>query len=198
MTGIARSRMIAVLTCLLLAFTAVSVAAAEFSADMVMNMMGRKMQGKLYIKGTKQRMEIQTPGGPMITIIDLKTGKSIMLMPAMKTYSEVNTGPGMSGRTIAGKKDLPPSAKKVGSEKVAGYTCDIYETAVDSGAKFKVWLARKLDYVLRTQGTGPRGGSVLTELKNIREGGVKNSLFAVPSGYRKMAIPGMPGMPSGG
>jgi hypothetical protein len=35
------------------------------------------------------------------------------------------------------------------------------------------------------------------EYRNIKEGGVADSLFQVPAGYTKMEMPGMPGMGKG-
>ena len=180
---------------------ALPAAAAEFSADMLINAGAKQMTSKMFTKGDKQRVEINTPGGKMINIIDLKTGKMFSLMPAQKMYIAHE---GMDDATLKQIKQFrsgktPDNAKKIGSEKVAGYSTDIYQVDDPKSGKIKLWYAPKLQYPLKSEGQGPMGKHSM-QLTNIKEGGVSDDLFQVPAGYKKFSMPkGMPGgkMPGG-
>jgi hypothetical protein len=184
-----------------LSMFALPAVAEEFSADMLINAGGRQMTSKMFSKDGKQRVEIATPGGKMINIIDFKTGKVFSLMPAQKMYMELE---GMDDATLKQIKDFragktPPGAKKVGSEKVSGYSTDVYMVDDPKSGKTKMWYAPKLKYPVKSEGAGPMGKHSM-QLTNIKEGGVSDSLFKVPAGYKKFSMPkGMPGgkMPGG-
>lgn len=187
--------MIALLVC------ALPAAAMEFSADVMISAGGQQMASKMYNKGDKQRMDMNTPGGTMITVIDLATGKGFTLMPAQKMYMELG---GMGDESIKQIKEfrsgkVPGNAKKLGSEKVSGYATDIYLIDDPKAGKAKIWYSPKLKYPVKSEGQGPMGKHSM-QLSNIKEGGVNDSLFTVPTGYQKFAMPkGMPGgnMPGG-
>jgi len=180
---------------------ALPAAATDFSADVTISAGGQQIAGKMYNKGDKQRMEMNTPGGKMVTVIDLKTGKGFTLMPAQKMYMELG---GMGDESLKQIKEfrsgkVPKSAKKVGSEKVSGYSTEVYLIDDPQAGKAKIWYAAKLKYPVKSEGQGPMGKHAM-QLTNIKEGGVSDNLFAVPAGYKKFAMPkGMPGgaMPGG-
>jgi outer membrane lipoprotein-sorting protein len=181
---------------------AAAAGAAEFSGDLVMETGGQKITGKIYVKGDKQRLEMETPGGAMVNILDVPSRKVFVLMPAMKMYMVQELGPETGLTTLElGSKDLPPGAKKMGTETIAGYVCDVYEVDSPQSGKGKVWLSRELRFPLKATGRGPGGKSTMT-LSNITEGGVDASRFQVPPGYQQMQMPkgmkpGAPGMPGG-
>ena len=178
---------------------ALPVAAAEFSADVLMNGGGHQMTGKIYVKGDNQRMEMNIPGGKVINIVNLTTGKMYTLMPAQKMYVEHQNLDDATIQDIRKFKDgAPPNAKKVGSETVAGYRCDVYQLQEDKDGKGKVWVSPKLKFPLKTMAQTPTGQNEM-RLSNIKEGGVSDSLFKVPAGYRKFQMPkGMGGGMGGG
>lgn len=198
MHRILRMTLLLVIALLLCALPA---AAAEFSADMLINAGGQQMTSKLFTKGDMQRAEINTPGGKMINIINFKTGKMISLMPAQKMYMEHG---GMDDATLKQIKEFragktPANAKKIGSEKIAGYSTEVYQVDDPKTGKTKMWYSPKLKYPLKSEGQGPMGKHSMT-LANIKEGGVSDSLFKIPAGYTKFQMPkGMPGgkMPGG-
>jgi hypothetical protein len=181
---------------------ATAAGAANFSGDLSMNAGGQKIDGKIYVKGDKQRLEMQTPGGAVVNILDVPAQKVFVLMPAMKMYMVNDLGPETGLTTLElGSKDLPPGAEKVGTETIAGYVCDVYEVDDPKSGQGKMWLSRELRFPLKATGSGPGGGHTMT-ITNIKEGGVDESMFTVPPGYQRMEMPkgmkpGAPGMPGG-
>ena len=62
-----------------------------------------------------------------------------------------------------------------------------------------VWFSPKLGYPVRIHTLAYQGeGDMIMEYRNINTGKVPDSMFEIPGGYKKFAIPGMPaGMPGG-
>jgi len=183
-------RLVAVLTVFgcLVAFSG-PVLAAEFSADLIQKMGDDVKKGKFFVKGNMMRMEFEEG----ITIMDMATGKTITLQPEEKMYIEM---PAMGSTPTAADSDEElakiATKKKIGTEKVNGYKCDKHLITYHDKemGKMTQWYARKLNYPIKTVYHGPQG-EMVTEYSNIKEGGVKDSLFEVPRGYRKMSMPGM-------
>ncbi len=161
--------------------------AAEFSADLHISMGQRTMKGKIFVKGPKQRLEIPSPRGKVVTLVDLEARKSWILMPAAKMYMEtpLHSSEGVY-EAVKGIKALPPGAKKVASGKKSGYFCDVYELKNKKGNNVKLWMARGLDYPVFSITDDPEQGQVVSLLKNIKEAKQPDSLFRVPAGYRPM------------
>ena len=172
------------------------VLAAEFSAEMTSDQMGEGVKSKIYIKGDKVRMEGTSPEGETyITIMDIKAGSVITLMPQEKIYMEMS---GMMAQSQMSQFEIEEEIAKVadkrlvGVEHVNGYLCDKYEIVYHdkSLGVLTQWVSQKLNYPLKMIYSSSYGTSS-TEYKNIREGGVTNSLFEIPAGYSKMEMPGM-------
>jgi outer membrane lipoprotein-sorting protein len=164
--------------------------AAEFSADITQKMGQEVQKGKIFIKGNKMRMEFEDG----ISIMDLATGKTITLQPEEKMYMEL-PGAGPMPSADESDKDLSKIATKkhVGTEKISGYKCDKYLITYHDKAMGKMtqWHAKKLNYPIKVFHQGPQG-DMLVEYTNIKEGGVSDSLFKIPSGYQKMSLPSIP------
>ncbi len=181
----------ALLTALLsvLALSGLAVA-AEFSADITQKMGEEVQKGKIFIKGNKMRMEFEDG----ISIMDLATGKTITLQPEEKMYMEL-PGAGPMPSADESDKDLSKIATKkhVGTEKISGYKCDKYLITYHDKVMGKMtqWHAKKLNYPIKVLHQGPQG-DMLVEYTNIKEGGVSDSLFKIPSGYQKMTLPSIP------
>jgi outer membrane lipoprotein-sorting protein len=183
-------RLIAVVTVLgcLVGFSGPALA-AEFSADVIRKMGDEVKKGKFFVKGNKMRMEFEEG----ITIMDMATGKTITLQPEEKMYIEM---PAMGSPATAADSDEElakiATKKKIGTEKVSGYQCDKHLITYHDKAMGEMtqWYAKKLNYPIKTVYHGPQG-EMVTEYTNIKEGGVRDSVFEVPRGYQKMGIPGM-------
>ena len=179
-----------VVLCALVVFSNVA-SAAEFSADLIQKQGGVSTKGKVYIKGNKMRMEMETPAGTSVNLMDTETGLMQMLQPAQKMYFEMQaptTGVVQTDEALAKIADK----KHVGTEKVNGHKCDKYELIYHdrSLGKTTQWFSKKLNYPIKTVYNGPQGEMVM-EYKNIKEGKLDASLFKIPSGYHEMKMPGM-------
>ena len=172
--------------------------AAQFSADMKMGMEGHSQAMKIYIDGDLMRTEVKTPNGEMIVIVDTKNDKMLFLMPAQKMYMDtagMGEAMGMGELPEVGK--LPKDAKKVGTEKLKGYKCDVYELQRADVGKSKFWWVPKLGMPIKSISESSMGKAT-TELENIKEGPQPAKLFKVPAGYTKMNMPAMPKVPKTG
>ena len=170
-----------------------SLAAEDFSADFVSKSSDPKDmpgQGKIFMKGTTMRFEA---GGAM-TITNPEKGVTWILMPQQKMYMEQAYQP--MGRTQQWDDNMSNAAKKVGKETISGIKCTKYEHVSD-GHKVYYWISKKIAFPVKVQDDN---GHMI--LKNIKTGNQPDSLFQVPSGYQKFAMPGMgkgmPGMMPGG
>jgi outer membrane lipoprotein-sorting protein len=182
----------------LLSGVAAIALAAEFSADMVHKMATMTREGKVYVKGKKMRTE--SGMGQGITIVDGDTGTVWVLQPAQKMYMEMKKGATQPTQTTQSDEELAKVADKkfLGTETVNGYQCEKYLYTYRDKAlgTMTMWIATKLGQAIKMVHQSPEGESSF-EYRNIKEGGVADSLFQVPAGYTKMEMPGMPGMGKG-
>jgi outer membrane lipoprotein-sorting protein len=177
---------------------AAAAGAAEFSADVKVTRGDSTMTGKLYVKGGNARQEMVIAGAK--TVMILLSDKKVLwvLDPAKKTYME-RRGKNVPDLASFAEPKVPPEVgtrKLVGKEKVVGYLCDKYALVFKDKQQLTIylWVSPKLKFPLKTE---QRVGGKLNalELKNIREGGVTDSLFQRPAGYRKTANPAGLGAP---
>jgi hypothetical protein len=196
------------------AATSTLAQAPPFSADLVMTMTGEAAEqlkalakqtgqpmptsqtGRLAISGMKMRWEMSAGLQPVVLVSDMtKDGRSYMLHPARKTYTELprstegerdREDSGDLARFLAGGGDVcqmskdHASCRKLGVEKVSGRSCQEYELVRSSGEKERLCVDEKLHYPLRV--VGPQATTVL---QNVVEGPQPASLFAIPPGYAK-------------
>jgi outer membrane lipoprotein-sorting protein len=180
---------------LVLSFSLVSLAwAAEFSALVVNKIANHEMQGKIYIKGDRARLESSTPLGSVISILRLDKKAMWMLMAGQKTYMEMP----LDKEAYAKALNIPTdeaSMKHLGTETINGFDTDKYETPVKTGGqemKTTMWISKKLGVPLKIESANK---SFIQEYKDIKEGGVDDALFELPAGYKKMTMPaGLPKM----
>jgi len=170
--------------------------AAEFSADFV-NVQGtQRSSGKTYVKGSKSRMEITEGPQKSITIVRGDKETVWVLDPTRKTYMEMaNLGSAFAPGPEAEKKlEELGERKLVGKETVNGYLCDKYDFVYkDKSLGTQThWMSRKLGVMIKMEHKNP-DYPMSMELKNIKRGGVSDSLFELPAGYKKLEIPTVPG-----
>jgi len=176
--------------------------ASEFSADFIMKGSTMSGKGKVWVKGKKMRQEFGGQMGKMVTIMDLDQGFSWVLIPANKTYikNKIKTkGKGFRPDNFLGMQQGPMEAqiKLVGTETINGYKCDKYLITYKNKqmGTMTQWFAKKLNYPIKMINKSAMMGEFVSELKGIKKGGVKDSLFKLPSGYKEMKQPQMPQMP---
>lgn len=169
------------------------VQAAEYSAVTVSKTHGREIQGKVFVKGEKERREASTPMGAYVTI--LRRDKKVMwkLMPGQKSYMEMP----LDQKAMTKAPNVPEEGvtkKLLGTETLNGYEAEKYEITNVKGngreRKIIMWISKKSEIPLRIESADK---SFSIDYKDIKEGGVDDALFEVPAGYQKMNMPaGMP------
>jgi len=187
-------------------FLATGAVCAEFSADTVMKSIAGTNTGKIYFKNDDiSRTELMG----MISIF--KRPSMYQLFPDSRKYTVTDI-------TEISKKNPAADAasfrewiennkmKKVGSETVQGYKCDVFEGDVtvaqdEPPVHMKVWYTSKLGYPLRQEvALSPPAGNVSSHLENITLGTQDSSLFEIPAEYSQakdiQEAVGLGGMPS--
>ena len=163
--------------------------AAEFTADMITKAGGQEIPGKVYVKGEKMRNEIQAAGHPIINIMRPDKKLVWIIMPQQKAYMEMPINQETQQKMMTLTEKQKARMKKVGTDTIDGYTCDKYETTMDhQGKSTKVysWVATDLGIPIKVVS---EDGSFAMEYKDIKPGGVADSLFEAPQGYQKMKMP---------
>lgn len=163
--------------------------AIEFSADTVMIAKDHTSTSKMYIKDKKIRMEAQGQQGYSI----MRGDKNVvwMVMPAQKMYMEMKPDPSRKPK-VDEKVRGEVSRKLIGSETIGGHPTQKYEVTskVDGKTeKMYQWMATDIKFPIKSASIN---GDWTMEYRNIKMGGQADSLFEVPAGYSKKAMPGMP------
>ena len=162
----------------------------EFSATMVSTSAGQTVTTMIYMKGDKFRTDTKNAGS--VTIVRKDLNKVWMLMPAQKTYMEVG---GVTDEQVSMAEEKVKgevSRKEVGSETINGHPATKYEvTAKVDGNSMQIhqWWATDINFPVKTAAVD---GSWSMEYRDVKIGGQADSLFEIPAGYNKMAMPAMP------
>jgi len=175
----------------------VSGNAADITADMIHKSSVGSFKGKMFLKGNKLRQEMNIRGEKQITIFRKDKGVVWILMPGQMMYMEMSADR-QKNMTPVDPDELEKMGKKkfIGKEKVNGYMCSKYDYSFNdpSIGTATYWISEKLNFPVKMEMDGP-SGHMVTEYRNIQEKTVSESLFNIPSGYQKMSMPMMPGMP---
>jgi hypothetical protein len=146
--------------------------------------------------GNKMRTENPMMQG-MVTIHFMDSRKMIMMSTTNKTYMEQATR--QEGAPSIDDPRVVVEKKQIGSETIDGHPCNKYDSVFyikDKPAeKYKaiIWEAKDLGgLVIRSETALPpekaRGGKnkIISEIKEIKVGAAKSSMFEVPKDYRKV------------
>lgn len=162
-------------------------AAAEFSADFIARTEGEEdTMGKIFVKQGKVRQEITQEGQREIMIIRPDKGVTWAITPEEHMYMEFPYEPGNRALSEWSVEKESGRTKAVGEETVSGMACRKYE-AMEAGEKTYYWVAKKLSFPIKIQ---DKESSM--EYRNIKEGGVDDIQFELPSGLEKMLVSPVP------
>jgi hypothetical protein len=184
--------MITLVVLVILLACAATASRVEFSADIFQELGGNTSEGKVYVKGDKMRFENTEAMGGTITIIEMNKANMFVIHPEEKMYVELEaTGFDPIIPQSAKASSEISDKKHLGTEEVNGYECDkyLYTYKDKSLGVITQWVSRKLNFPIKVSFPAPEGVMNL-EYRNIREEGVEDWLFQIPTGYRKMEIPG--------
>ncbi|GAG01875.1 unnamed protein product, partial [marine sediment metagenome] len=126
-------------------------------------------------------MEVGSPGGRTITIIDGRTMYSYLPSKntAIKLTKKSSSQMGVLSDYVPYLESL--GAKVIGSEKIGQYDCDIYEF-IDPGVNMasKVWLWKAKQFPVKVETKIP-DGVMTTIMKDIKIGiDIDDSEFMLP------------------
>jgi len=146
--------------------------------------------------GNKMRAENPMMQG-LVTIHFMDSRKMIMMSTANKTYLEQDMK--QEGAPSIDDPRVVVEKKQIGSETIDGHPCNKYDSVFyikDKPAeKYKaiIWEAKDLGgLVIRSETALPpekaRGGKnkIISEIKEIKVGAAKASMFEIPKDYRKV------------
>lgn len=164
--------------------------AAEFSASMaISSAQGGEMTGNVYVKGNWMRQDLNTPTGVQSVIVNPENNVMYVLFPEQSVYMEMENQQVTldESETLETKLADVADVKKLGKEKVQGFTCIKYlVTYHDPNAgKSTIWVSEKLNYPLKIYSESPQDTVTITYY-DVVIGKVNPSLFEIPDGYEKM------------
>jgi outer membrane lipoprotein-sorting protein len=154
--------------------------AVELTADMVTKEGKITRNGKIYVKGNKCRVEKGST--PLYILVRGDKGLFWQVNNAEKTYIEAKLTPDMMP-TIDEKIFGETERKPVGTETVNGYPAKKYEVLAKKGKKAETiqqWFSTEYNFPVRVVGS-----NWSVEYKNIKKGGVSDTLFELAPGLIK-------------
>lgn len=179
-------RRVLFVTAFIIATMAGAAQALDFSADMVSTAGGQRMSGKIYV--TKDKVRMDMAGTTTITRMDRNV--AWVLMPQQGMYMEQAVEP----ERLAGTAEkMPGEIERVflGDERVDGRPAKKYRIVYKSAmgrASVVQWVDNASGIPVKTES---EDGSWTMEYKNLKLGVPDDSLFEIPSGYKKFAMPSM-------
>ena len=198
-----RRRRPAVLALLLAAaFSAPAFAQKQFEGYIAQRLTGEKGESQTmetWVKGQRMRVDMNTGGRTMSSIVDHSTGKMLILIPQAKMYME-QAMPDMDGEadatvTRTGRRDV-----------VAGHRCEIIQVkdakgnvseicgatgmgnaVMRAGRKAPAWMRGMKGFFPLRVSDGK--GKVVLEVTRVEAKSVDDALFLPPAGFRAMQAP---------
>jgi hypothetical protein len=164
---------------------------ADFSADMISKSQGREMEMKIYVTKDKTRMDM----GQSMVITRMDKHVSWMVMPSQNMYME---NPIDLDKVAKTEKTIPGEVERVslGADAVDGQQAEKFKiTYITAGRQDSMyqWMAGNSPVPLKMEAAD---GSWSMQYKNVRLGPQPDSLFEIPAGCQKFAMPaGMGGAP---
>ncbi|MGO9614053.1 MAG: DUF4412 domain-containing protein [Dissulfurispiraceae bacterium] len=167
----------------------------NYSADMETTTAQGSFTSKIFFRDTKMRMERNTQGHKSIYIMRPDKKVIWMLMVDSETYMEMPLD--MSKQDIQSKlhdPNIKTDKEFIANEIIDDHPAKKYHlTIIKDGKKEKsgyIWEANDLgNFPLKYESEDKK---VTTVWKNIKTGGVSDSVFELPAGYKKMDMPTMP------
>ena len=173
------------------ACTPTTATVENFTADMTQRIGEDILEGKIYVKGNKYRMDINEQGSELSIIVDHESGKQKILIHSRKFAEELwnNSERSLSNNPFESFYYALEkySSKEIGSEVINGYNCKKIEIYVADRKLLTAWVANKLNWPIKilTEIGIPKNA----ELKNIKEEAIEENLFQLPENYEFTPLP---------
>ena len=180
--------------CLMLLSLVSVAAAAGYSADVVTTSKSGTTTAKMWVSYSLWAQRMEMPAHPeMIMIVRLDKKLIWNINKESKMYMEIAMRPGMAANTIASGEKAPTEVERTYllTETVEGHVADKYQITHQIGndrSTFFLWLLKDNNmFPIKTQHKDS-----VTVFKNLNFTEPPASMFEVPPGYEKMAMPFMP------
>lgn len=149
------------------------------------------IEGKMYLKGMKQRMEMNTEEGQMIQIVDLEAKKAFSYMPDQQMAFEVDLSQVESPDTPSDYAENADTAnaKYLGKEEVNGIDCHKYSIE-NEDSSVVYWVHDEYGLPVKIETTTGEVVSVM-EFKNFEVGDIADDMFKLPAGVQVQNISDM-------
>ena len=159
--------------------------AATFTADVVEIHKGKAKTYKIYVLDHKYRLDVEEGGRALNILVDRKSGKTRLIVPSEEVYLEIDNDDmqSLSNNPFEAQRYMAKkyASRSVGKEPLNGLACDKQIISTQGKDVMTAWIASKYNFPIKIEsGMGAR----TLRLENLRDGGVKASIFEVPSGYR--------------
>lgn len=146
---------------------------------------GDSTMGKIYVKDSIYRMDLNQQGHAFIVIVNQDSNITYLLMPPEKLYMDMPTDDQMSVRNdpFQGLKYTIANGEErfLTTERMNGQDCDKYAVLLDSNKVLEYWQHKRLDFPIKIAGTvAPRN---TMELLNIEITALDDSIFQIPEEY---------------
>jgi uncharacterized protein YuzE len=178
-----------IVTVLFLSIFCSLAVASEFSADMVVVDGGDTTTYKLYVKGSKYRMETKEDGQEIFIIVDQEAKLTRVASVSEKAYIEMPCDDIRSlmndpFQSLKVTIDTPGiEQNSLGTEKVNGIDCDKYTLLWGDAEFYTYCMSRKYNFPIKIILVQSER---FVELNNIKESAIDDRLFELPEGFSAM------------
>jgi outer membrane lipoprotein-sorting protein len=154
---------------------------------------GSSIEGKMWIQGMKQRIEMDMEGGNFIQIADYEAKKAYSYMPEQKTAFEIDLTELQAPETPTDYVENTDTtgSEFLGTEEIDGIEC--YKFSVvpkDENASAIYWLHGEYGMPVKIEMTVEDAVSV-TEFKNFEVGAISKDMFTLPGDVHVQSISDM-------
>lgn len=155
-----------------------------YSFDYVLTASDQTIEGKMALKGSKMRVEMDSPEGQMIQIIDQEVNKAWTYIPEQDMALELDLNqvdvPNTPSDFTENAEDMATNADYLGKEEVNGFNCHKYSVE-DEEDSIIYWVHSKYGLPVRVEITTEDEVTTM-DYKNFEFGDIKDSLFQLPDG----------------
>lgn len=166
--------------------------AAQFTAKTVETKEGKTTTGRLLVKGSRYRLELEQKGEKAVILVDSAKKQVQVLNVAQKAYLEMpnddfrllSMDPFLAARYITGKYET----QSMGTESVDGHVCEKKVSAIQGKPFLTQWISKEYAFPLKIVQQMGKQKNVIT-LTSIKEEPVADAMFEIPRGYAQMEDP---------
>jgi len=178
----------AITAAVLAAATPSAFAAAEFVADFCEIRKDTTIDHKIYVKGSKYRLDLSQRRGKSILIVDQDKGVTTVCQEWRKVYNYVpsDAGTSLMNDPIQALQHTARNFPRIsrGKEIVNGLECDKYVYLNYDSTEFLIeWYSPQLDFPVKAQSLKVGTNEKTNELRYVILGPVDDRMFQVPADY---------------